>query len=96
MKKGVMIATLFIVLIAFVGMGRAELVIIKGEIVDISGDMYTIKTESEQGFRGSRETIHVDPKTTEKSGEFAVGTKVQAEIDQNNGHAHWIKVLGGN
>ena len=94
MKKVIMMATLLLALASFVGIGLAETEIITGELVDIdiAGEMYTIKTESEQGFRGSRSTFHVDPKTTKKSGDLEIGMKVQAEID-HNGHAHWIKPL---
>ncbi len=93
MKRGTMIATLLLVLGSFVSIGLAESDIVTGELVIIAGEMYTIKTESEQGFGSRRSTFHVDPKTTEKSGDLKIGMKVQAEVDQN-GHAYWIKSLG--
>jgi hypothetical protein len=92
MKRVVTMATLLLVLASFVGIGLAESEIITGELIDITGEMVTVKTESEQGFEGSRSTFHVDPKTTEKSGDLKIGMKVQAEVDQN-GHAYWVKPL---
>ena len=75
-----------------VSVGLAEATIIQGEIILITGEMYTIKTESDQGFKGSKATIHIDPKTTEKSGDLKVGVMVQADVDVN-GHAAWIKQM---
>jgi hypothetical protein len=92
MKRIIIMATLLLMLASFVGIGLAETEIITGELVDIAGEMYTVKTESEQGFRGSRSTFHVDPKSTKKSGDLKIGMKVQAEID-HNGHAQWVKPL---
>lgn len=94
MKSGAIIAMLLVVLGVFSGTGRAD-TIVKGKVILISGirnDMYTVKTDSHQGFRGSRETFYVDPKSTKKTGEIKVGTEVEAEINPN-GTAYWIKAL---
>jgi hypothetical protein len=94
MKRGVMFAALVIVLAVFSGVGVAD-TLVKGKVILISGisnDMYTIKTESDQGFDGSRETFYVDPKVTKKTGEIKVGTKVEAEVNIN-GTANWVKSL---
>jgi hypothetical protein len=94
MKTGVMIAALLMILISFSGVGMAD-TIVKGKVILISGisnDTYTIKTESNQGFDGSRETFYVDPKATKKTGEIKVGTTVEAEVNIN-GTANWVKSL---
>lgn len=94
MKAGVMTVALFMVLAVFSGVGVAD-TIIKGRVIMISGignDSYTIKTESEQGFESSRETVYVDPKSTKKTGEIKVGTRVEAEVNIN-GTANWIKAI---
>ena len=94
MKKGIMIVIVLFVLVSFVGIEIAAGHLITGKLIaiDVSGEMYTIKTQSPQGFEGSRETIHVDPKTTKKTGDLKVGTIVEADVDIN-GHADWIKPL---
>lgn len=91
MKIGVMAATLLFVLVSFSGVGMADTVV-KGKVILISGGMYTIKTEAGQGFRGSRETFFVSPKTTEKTGDIKVGSIVEVEININ-GTASWVKVI---
>jgi hypothetical protein len=94
MKSGVIMAILLVVLGVFSGTGRAD-TIVKGKVILISGisnDMYTVKTDSHQGFGGSRETFYVDPKSTKKTGEINVGTDVEAEINAN-GTAYWIKAV---
>lgn len=92
MKKWLVTAAVLLLFSPFVGVDHALSETIQGEIVMIVGEMVTIKTDSDQGFRGSRETIHVDPKTTEKTGDIKVGKNVQAEVDVN-AHAHWIKTI---
>jgi hypothetical protein len=94
MKTGMMIAALLMILVSFSGVGMAD-TIVKGKVILISGisnDTYTIKTESNQGFDGSRETFYVDPKSTKKTGEIKVGTTVEAEVNIN-GTANWVKSL---
>lgn len=91
MKIGVMIATLLMVLVSFSGVGAAD-TIVRGTVILISSDMYTIKTESGQGFEGSRETFFVDPKMTQKTGEIKVGTMVEAGVNIN-GTANWVKAV---
>jgi hypothetical protein len=94
MKKGLMITMLFIGVMSVSGVGLADMVI-KGKVILISGinsDMYTVKTESNQGFGGSEETFYVDPKMTQKTGEIKVGTEVEAEVNPN-GTAYWIKAV---
>lgn len=94
MKTGTMIAVLLVSLVSFSGVGMADS-IVKGKVILISGissDTYTIKTESNQGFDGSRETFYVDPKWTKKTGEIKVGTVVEAEVNIN-GTANWVKVM---
>jgi hypothetical protein len=91
MKTGVMIAVLFMVLAVFSGAGLADS-IVKGKVILISHDVYTIKTESNQGFGGSRESFVVEPKWTKKSGEIKLGMTVEAEVNIN-GTANWVKVV---
>ncbi len=95
MKAGVMTVALFMGLAVFSGVGVAD-TIVRGRVILISGigmDTYTIKTENEQGFVGSRETFYVDPKATQKTGEIKVGTMVEAEVNIN-GTANWVKTVG--
>lgn len=94
MKTGMMIAALLTGLVLFSGAGMAD-TIVKGKVILISGisnDTFTIKTESNQGFDGSRETFYVDPKWTKKTGEIKIGTVVEAEVNIN-GTANWVKVV---
>jgi len=91
MKRGVMFAALLMVLALYSGVGRADS-IVKGKVILISHDVYTIKTESNQGFRGSRESFVVEPKWTKKSGEIKIGTMVEAEVNIN-GTANWVKAV---
>lgn len=94
MKTGIMIAALLMGLVLFSGVGMAD-TIVKGKVILISGisnDTFTIKTESNQGFDGSRETFYVDPKWTKKTGEIKIGTVVEAEVNIN-GTANWVKVV---
>lgn len=96
MKIGLVIAMSFVVFVSFSGVGLADM-LIKGEVILISGisnDMYTVKTDNAQGFRGSEETFYVDPKMTKKTGEIKVGTEVEAEVNPN-GTAYWIKAVNG-
>lgn len=92
MKKGLLAIVVLLLFSPFVGIDHALSETIQGEIIMIVGEMVTIKTDSDQGFRGSRETIHVDPKTTEKKGDIKIGQNVQAEVDVN-AHAYWIKAI---
>jgi hypothetical protein len=95
MKRGVMIAVLFAAFVSLSGVGLADMTV-KGKVILISGissDMYTVKTENNQGFGGSEETFYVDPKMTQKTGEIKVGTEVEAEVNPN-GTAYWIKAVG--
>ena len=93
MMEGARIAALLIVLVSFSGAGAAD-TIVRGTVILISSDMYTIKTESGQGFGGSRETFYVDPTLTKKTGEIKVGTIVEAEVGIN-GAANWVKAVEG-
>ena len=92
MKKGAILAISLFALTLFSGLALAQGEIITGELVAITGEMYTVKTQSKQGFVGSRSTFHVDPKTTEKSGKLEIGMVVQAELDPN-GFAYWVKQI---
>jgi len=85
-KKGVMVATLLFALIAFVGAGIAAGNKLNGTVVKIDGEMCTVKDD-----QGKEHMIHVDPKTTKKTGDLKAGAKVEAEVDAK-GHANWIKV----
>lgn len=87
MKKGIIFGTLLLALVAFVGTGFAGNQTIDGSLVKIDGAMYTVKND-----KGDEKTIHVDPKSTKKTGDLKTGTKVQAEVD-SSGHALWIKVV---
>lgn len=93
MKIRVILISLFFVLTAFLPFGMAQTTeTVTGTLVDITREMYTVKTDSIQGFGGARSTFVVDPKTTETTGELKVGARVEAEVDQN-GHAYTVKVL---
>lgn len=89
MKKGIMVATLLLALVAFVGVGMAGGDKLSGTVVKIDGEMCTVKDD-----KGKEHMIHVDPKTTKKTGELKAGAKVEAEVD-SKGHASWIKVAEG-
>jgi hypothetical protein len=91
MKIGVMTAAILAGLIGLSGIGGAE-TIFRGKVILISHGMYTIKTDSDQGFAGSRETFVVDPKVTKQTGEIKLGTMVEAEVNPN-GMAYWIKAV---
>ena len=80
-----------IILVSFSGVGVGDTVV-RGKVILISSDMYTIKTQSIQGFEDSRETFYVDPKTTQKTGDIKVGTMVEAEVNIN-GTANWIRAV---
>ena len=84
MKKGILFATMLFAVIAFVGTGFAGGNKICGTLVKIDGAMYTIKDKEKK-----EHTIHVDPKTTKKTGHLEIGAMVDAEVD-SSGHAHWI------
>ena len=93
MKKVlVLIACLFLV-VAFVGVGLAGSEMgakmdgnLSGEIVKISGEMVDVKDSA-----GKIHPIHIDPKTTKKTGELKVGVKVVADVN-DMGHANSITV----
>jgi len=91
MKIGVIMAAVLAALIWLSGVGSADS-IFRGTVILISNGMYTIKTDSDQGFAGSRETFVVDPKVTKQTGEIKLGTKVEAEVNPN-GMAYWIKAI---
>jgi hypothetical protein len=91
MKIGVSTAAVLAALVWFSGIGAADS-IFRGKVILISNGMYTIKTDSDQGFAGSRETFVVDPKVTKQTGEIKVGTMVEAEVNPN-GMAYWIKAI---
>lgn len=93
MLRGTRLALLIVISMIFTGVAFAD-TIVKGTVILISHDMYTVKTDGGQGFRGSRETFYVDPKTTKKTGEIKLGSKVEAEVNIN-GTAYWIKAVGG-
>ncbi len=57
---------------------------LSGEIVKISGEMVDVKDAE-----GNVRSIHVDPKSTKKSGELKVGAKVSADVNKM-GHANSI------
>jgi hypothetical protein len=96
MKIRVILISFFIVLSTFLPLAMAQdLETVTGTLIDITREMYTVKTDSDQGFRGARSTFVVDPNTTETKGELKVGARVQAEVDQN-GHAYSVKVLDNN
>jgi hypothetical protein len=87
MKKNlIVIVTVFCLLFAFVATGLAKEV--KGEVTKISNEMVDVKDDS-----GKTHSIHVDPKSTEKSGELKVGAKVTADVN-DKGHANLIRVEG--
>jgi len=93
MKIRMILTSFFIVLTVFLPLGIAQTSeTVTGTLVDITREMYTVKTDSDQGFGGARSTFVVDPKTTETTWELKVGARVQAEVDQN-GHAYTVKVL---
>ena len=87
MKKGIIFATLILAFVAFVGIGVAGGDKLAGTLVKIDGAMYTVEDKD-----GKEHTIHIDPKSTEKTGDLKTGAMVEAEVD-SNGHAHWIKVV---
>ena len=91
MKRGVMFSALLMVLVSFSSAGAADKVI-RGKVILIGSDMYTIKTESAQGFESSRETFYIDSKRTIKTGDIKVGSVVEAEVNLN-GTATWVKVI---
>lgn len=90
-----MIGSLLLVA-AFVGAGFAGSEMgskmegnLSGEIVKISGEMVDVKDSS-----GKVHSIHVDPKSTKKSGELKIGAKVVADVN-DMGHANSISVKEG-
>ena len=87
MKKGILFATLLFAVFAFVGTGIAGGNKISGDLVNIDGAMYTVKDKTDK-----EHTIHVDPKSTKKTGDLKTGVMVEAEVD-SSGHALWIKVM---
>ena len=87
-----LIGCLFLV-VAFVGIGLAGSEMgakmdgnLSGEIVKISGEMVDVKDTT-----GKVHSIHIDPKTTKKTGELKVGIKVVADVN-DMGHANSITV----
>jgi hypothetical protein len=75
----------FVLLISLVGVGLAGQTL-NGEIVKIDGAMVSVKDDS-----GKVTQIHVDPKTTQKTGELKEGAKVTAQVN-DKGHAESIEV----
>ncbi len=62
---------------------------VSGEIVKIEKEMVDVKDSA-----GKIHSIHVDPKTTKKTGELKVGAKVMADVN-DMGHANTISVQEG-
>ena len=65
-------------------MGKGSAQTVKGEILKVDGENYTIKDAS-----GKEVRLHVD-KTTKTSGPLKVGDKIEAEATAE-GHANSIK-----
>ncbi len=93
MKKILGLLGCLLLVVAFSGVGLAESEMgakaagnISGEIVKIDKEMVDVKDSA-----GKVHSIHVDPKTTKKSGELKVGAKVTADIN-DMGHANSISV----
>jgi len=93
MKKMLSLIGCLFLVVAFVGIGLAGSEMgakmdgnLSGEIVKISGEMVTVKDSV-----GKEHPIHIDPKTTQRTGELKVGVRVVADIN-DMGHANWIKV----
>lgn len=59
---------------------------VSGEIVKIDKEMVTVKDSA-----GKEHTIHIDSKSTKKTGELKVGAKVMADVN-DMGHANSISV----
>lgn len=57
-----------------------------GEVVKIDGEMVDVKTSD-----GNVRAIHIDPKTTKKTGKIEKGAMVEADVT-GMGHAKWITV----
>lgn len=57
---------------------------LSGEVIKISGEMVDVKDAD-----GNVRSVHVDPKTTKKSGELKVGAKIGADVNKM-GHANSI------
>lgn len=91
MKKLIVLALFLFAVVVVPRLGHAQNEVITGELISVENDMYTVKTDSEQGFRGARATFYVDSVTTKKEGDLKIGMKIQAEVDPNNGHAFWVK-----
>ncbi len=62
---------------------------VTGEVVKISGEMIEVKDSA-----GKVHSIHVDPKSTKKTGELKIGAKVMADVN-DMGHANSISVQEG-
>ncbi len=93
MKKILGLLGCLLLVVAFSGVGIAESEMgakaagnISGEIVKIDKEMVDVKDSD-----GKIQRIHVDPKTTKKSGELKVGAKVTADVN-DTGHANSISV----
>ena len=93
MKKMLgLIGCLFLV-VAFAGVGFSGSDMgskkgnLSGEIVKMSGEMVDVKDR-----QGKIHAVHIDPVTTQKSGELKVGGMVGADVTPN-GHAESIWVI---
>jgi hypothetical protein len=88
MKKIFGLIGAFVLVMALTGVGLAGTTI-TGKIVKIEGEMISVKDDN----TGRVQQIHVDPKTTQKTGEMKEGAKVTAQVD-DRGHAHSVEVKG--
>jgi len=93
MKKILGLVGCLFLVVAFSGVGLAGSEMgakkegnVSGEIVKISGEMVDVKDSA-----GKVRSIHIDPKTTKKSGELKVGARVVADVN-DMGHANSISV----
>lgn len=93
MKKilGLLCCLFLVVAFSSVGLAESEMGAkatgnLSGEIVKIDKEMVDVKDSA-----GKIHSIHIDPKTTKKSGELKVGAKVTADVTEQ-GHANSITV----
>ncbi|MCI0527884.1 MAG: hypothetical protein L0Y56_10650 [Nitrospira sp.] len=92
MKKVLGLLGCLLLVVAFSGVGLAGEEMgakggnVTGEVVKISGEMVDVKDGT-----GKVHSIHVDPKSTKKTGELKVGAKVMADVN-DMGHANSISV----
>jgi len=93
MKKILSLFGCLLLVFAFTGVGFAGSEMgkkmegnLSGEIVKVSGEMVDVKDGE-----GAIHSIHIDPKSTKKSGELEVGAMVGANVN-DKGHANSIWV----